>query len=219
MIRLIIVRHGNTFESGQTPVQVGLKTDLPLTEKGCLQAEYFAKYLEVKNIKPKAVYAGSLKRQVKTAQIVCKYLHIQDALKLNEPALNEIDYGLWEGLSTEDIQSKWPDDYANWTEESRWADGIFAQSLGHHIKAIQSWIKQLLQTYKANDCIIGVTSNGIMRLFQTFQTTQWQQLVHDRNMEKIKVKTGHFCDLLIDDDGSVQIQSWNVNPQDYLKDV
>ena len=37
-IRLILVRHGNTFEAGQKCVKVGSKTDMPLTAQGLRQA-------------------------------------------------------------------------------------------------------------------------------------------------------------------------------------
>ena len=33
-MRLILARHGNTFEAGETPVWVGAREDLPLTARG-----------------------------------------------------------------------------------------------------------------------------------------------------------------------------------------
>jgi broad specificity phosphatase PhoE len=46
-------------------------------------------------------------------------------LHLNEPALNEIDYGLWEGLSTEQITAKWPAEYEEWNDQAVWPTHIF----------------------------------------------------------------------------------------------
>ncbi len=47
MTRLVIVRHGNTFEAGEPPRRIGAGTDLPLTESGIDQARalgwHFAK--------------------------------------------------------------------------------------------------------------------------------------------------------------------------------
>ena len=34
MTRLVIVRHGNTFEAGEPPRRIGARTDLPLTATG-----------------------------------------------------------------------------------------------------------------------------------------------------------------------------------------
>ncbi|HAO37083.1 MAG TPA: histidine phosphatase family protein, partial [Hyphomonas sp.] len=38
MARLIIVRHGNTFDKGDTVTRVGGRTDLPLSASGLAQA-------------------------------------------------------------------------------------------------------------------------------------------------------------------------------------
>ena len=62
MIRLILMRHGNTFEAGQTPVQVGTRTDLPLTAQGLAQAKEMLNYLTAEGISPEAIFAGKLKR-------------------------------------------------------------------------------------------------------------------------------------------------------------
>ena len=37
MIRLIVVRHGNTFNKGDVILRVGARTDLPLTAEGMRQ--------------------------------------------------------------------------------------------------------------------------------------------------------------------------------------
>ena len=120
MIRLILARHGNTFEMGQTPIQVGARTDLPLTQQGRDQAEQIANFLHRQGIKPAAIFAGALKRQTESAQIIGKQLGIQ--IELNQEALTEIDYGPWEGLTSEEIVKQWPHEYARWTEEGRWAE-------------------------------------------------------------------------------------------------
>lgn len=57
-IRLILVRHGNTFDAGQTPTQVGARTDLSLTDQGRNQAHYFARYLASEQIQPQAISAS-----------------------------------------------------------------------------------------------------------------------------------------------------------------
>ena len=52
MITLVIARHGNTFESGETPRRVGARTDLPLTEKGRQQAQAIGHYLKEHDLIP-----------------------------------------------------------------------------------------------------------------------------------------------------------------------
>ena len=190
MIRLILMRHGNTFEAGEIPRQVGARTDLPLTSFGRSQGEVMGRYLLQEGISPKVIYAGKLKRQSESAQIIGTAL----GLKFKEaPALTEIDYGLWEGLPSEEIEAKWPKEYAEWTALGKWQSHIFQGSYEAHLQNIQNWLSDLRNQY-AGETVIGITSNGLLRFFKNE-----------------KVKTGHFCDLHLLEKGVV-ISRWNQNP-------
>ena len=46
MTTLIIARHGNTFNPGDTPTRVGKHTDMPLVEKGEAQGRALGRYLK-----------------------------------------------------------------------------------------------------------------------------------------------------------------------------
>jgi broad specificity phosphatase PhoE len=61
-MQLILARHGNTFESNETPTWVGAQNDLPLTAAGLKQAKNLALYIKNNNIKLDAVYCGPLRR-------------------------------------------------------------------------------------------------------------------------------------------------------------
>ncbi len=210
-IHLILVRHGNTFEQGQTPTQVGVRTDLLLTDQGRNQAEYFARYLAVKQIQPHAIYAGTLKRQIETAEILGGHFQVEDKIQLHEPALTEIDYGPWEGLTAEEIREKWPNEYKAWTEQSKWPE-LFGNTQKNHLREIEKWLNELRSIHAAGETVVGVTSNGIIRFFYTFQEKEWENLIQTHRMETLKVKTGHFCELLLFKN-SLQIKSWNKGPR------
>lgn len=184
------MRHGNTFEEGQTPVQVGARTDLSLTAHGLSQAEQMAKYLTEEGISPKAIFAGKLKRQTESARIIGAYfgLKFQDAR-----ALTEIDYGLWEGLSSEEIKAKWPKEYAEWNDWAKWQSHIFQGTYETHLKRIEEWLKLLRKTYEGT-AVVAITSNGLLRFFKNE-----------------KVRTGHFCEVHLLPDG-YKICNWNQNP-------
>ncbi len=201
-IRLILLRHGNTFEAGQTPTQVGARTDLPLTEEGRNQALYFARYLASEKIWPQAIYAGGLKRQIETAQITGRHLEVENKIQLHEPALTEIDYGAWEGLTADEIQKQWPSEYKAWATQSQWPK-LFDSTREGHLHGIKKWLQQLRDAHNPGETVVGVTSNGILRLFHSLQERD--------GIEELKVKTGHFCELLLEKD-RVQIQKWNQDP-------
>jgi len=187
VIRLILMRHGNTFEEGQTPVQVGARTDLPLTARGLCQAREMVKYLSAIGVSPDAIYAGKLKRQTQSAQIIGEFfgLKFQDA-----PALTEIDYGCWEGLSSKTIMSQWPKEYAEWNDQAKWQSHIFQGSYEGMRKNLDEWLNALRESYEEKT-VVAITSNGLLRFFKNE-----------------KVKTGHFCEIHLFRE-KIEIYSWN----------
>ena len=92
MTTLIIARHGNTFEKGQTPTRVGGRTDLPLTEKGLQQGTAIGEYLKGKGLIPDVVYASTLQRTQQTAKAAIKALGAPQPI-FPLKIFDEIDYG------------------------------------------------------------------------------------------------------------------------------
>ena len=72
MNRLLIARHGNTFKTGEVPVRVGLRTDIPLVDSGCAQAVMLGKFLRKHYPNLSAVYSGKLKRGYQNGMPGCK---------------------------------------------------------------------------------------------------------------------------------------------------
>lgn len=182
------MRHGNTFEEGQTPFQIGARTDLPLTAWGRKQAEKMGAFLLAHHLDPFAIFSGSLKRQKQSAEIIGNQFKI---IAEEEPALNEIDYGLWEGLTAQQIQEGWPRESAAWAE-GQWPAEIFNRSAESYLQKIQEWIHRISQ--EGEKTFFAVTSNGLLRFFQNQ-----------------KVKTGHFCELWVEN-GRWEVKSWNCDP-------
>lgn len=187
-MRLILMRHGNTFEKGDTPIQVGARTDLPLTSFGKEQAKRVLEYILKNRIDLRAIYTGTLRRQKESAEIIGK--HFKLSCQTTE-TLNEIDYGKWEGLPSETIKTKWPEEYSAWTHDAIWPKNIFNSSYAAFQKTLNNWLASLLKIHEKDATILGVTSNGLLRMF--------------RNE---KVKTGNFCELDLYP-GGFEIQSWN----------
>ena len=190
MILLILMRHGNTFEAGEVPIQVGARTDLPLTAFGRKQAEAMAHYLLAEGVAPQKIYAGGLKRQKDSAAIIGEKLGCKSVF---EPALTEIDYGAWEGLTGEEIGKKWPKEHLEWIE-GKWPERIFVGSEADYRGRVEKWLESLRGG--SEECVVAVTSNGVLRLFQNE-----------------KVKTGHFCELHLFET-SLKIVKWNKLPVD-----
>lgn len=96
MTKLLIIRHGNTFNANDTPTRVGCRTDLPLTSSGHAQGEKLRHYMVDNHLMPDVTYASALKRAQETA------CYLSDNV-LTDTRFNEIDHGPDENKTEADI--------------------------------------------------------------------------------------------------------------------
>lgn len=203
-ITLLLTRHGNTFESKDRPVMIGKKTDLPLTLKGLQQAQTIGQLFQHRPIK--AIFSGQLKRQMQTVEGINSQLLAKPKLSIIS-ALNEVDYGPWEGLPPEQVKTQWPKEYVAWTEQNRWQDGLFQEPFEHRKTQLQTWLRDLLNTFEPGNTVMAVTSGGILRIL--FNWFAFMSDTHGQN--SAKVGTGHYCVVHLNDHHWV-ISKWNVKP-------
>ena len=102
-MRVILARHGNTFDPGERPVWIGARTDLSLVAKGREQATKIGETLKAANLAPRRVLAGPLKRTRETARLALLAADASVDVEIDS-RLSEIDYGIWEGKSSDDIR-------------------------------------------------------------------------------------------------------------------
>jgi len=101
MTRLIVVRHGQTVWNLERKYQG--HSDIALTDKGLRQAEAVGARFADEKID--AVYASDLSRAFKTAECIAARHRLTVRVV---PALREIKFGDWEGLTYEQISAQWP---------------------------------------------------------------------------------------------------------------
>ncbi len=110
--RIYLVRHGQT-QSNKEGRYTG-HTDVPLTADGLAQARRLAERL--KGLEPfEAFYVSDLSRSVHTAEILAETLK-PESFNVT-PKLRESNFGLWEGLTVEEIKARYPDLFARWRED------------------------------------------------------------------------------------------------------
>lgn len=107
MKKLFLVRHGESEWNKLKKVQ-GQK-DIPLTEKGIEQAKLIGKRLINEGIEK--IYTSDLKRAYDTARIIGKMLNIK---VIPSKELREINFGIWEGLTSDIIKSKFSKEHELW---------------------------------------------------------------------------------------------------------
>ncbi len=111
LIRLLLVRHGVT-EWNQAGRYQGHQ-DVPLSEAGREQAGRVGERLRGEAIT--AAYSSDLQRAQETASIILgeRNLPLQTT-----PALREIGFGAWEGLTAQEVSQRYPEEWAAWIQNS-----------------------------------------------------------------------------------------------------
>ncbi len=102
MTRVIFVRHGETSWNHSKRYQG--HSDIPLNEKGLQQAKLVARRLKGESIR--AVYSSDLTRAIQTAEAIASKHSLRPMIL---PELREVNFGLWEGLTYEEIMADWPE--------------------------------------------------------------------------------------------------------------
>jgi probable phosphoglycerate mutase len=108
---IYLVRHAQT-QSSLIDAFNG-QHELPLTARGREQAKALGRRLS--QVKFAAVYRSPLDRTRETAALVAPAF-AENLVIL--PGLSELDYGAWEGLSSQDAERKWPAEFAAWREDA-----------------------------------------------------------------------------------------------------
>jgi probable phosphoglycerate mutase len=108
--RLLLVRHGATTLSAED--RFAGATDIPLSDDGRAQAAALAERLRDDPIS--AIYCSPMRRTLETASIIAAPHQLAP---ISRPALREIDHGHWEGLTRQDVESRFKDEYARWEED------------------------------------------------------------------------------------------------------
>jgi broad specificity phosphatase PhoE len=104
--RLFLVRHGTTVLNVQNRYRG--RRDIPLDAQGYQDAVDAARRLS--SVGLTAVYTGPLRRAIATAQIIADAAGVPDLRILH--GLNNLDYGVWEGMTAEEAAAYDPEAFA-----------------------------------------------------------------------------------------------------------
>ena len=108
--RLLLVRHGSTALTAENRFSGSVGVDL--AEEGRDQARQLSRRLAADKIS--AIYTSPLSRTVETASI----LAAPHRLELEKrDGLREISHGHWEGLTRDEVEQKFGDEYSSWESD------------------------------------------------------------------------------------------------------
>ncbi|MDI3280540.1 MAG: alpha-ribazole phosphatase [Bacillota bacterium] len=107
---LVLVRHGETAWNKAGRIQG--QRDVPLSEEGLRQAALLGQRLSGAPLA--AVYSSDLARARRTAEEIAA----RRALAVEVvPALREMSYGRWEGLTLREVEERFPEELARYRQD------------------------------------------------------------------------------------------------------
>ncbi|MEW6173039.1 MAG: alpha-ribazole phosphatase [Bacillota bacterium] len=153
--RIYLIRHGETIWNHALRYQG--HADIALNERGILQAEALARRLEVERFA--AFFSSDLCRALDTARIIARP-HGGGVKTL--PALREIDFGEWEGLTRDEIKAGFPEVSQQWwtTPCSTRLPG--GETLSEVTERAVGALKQIAASHKDEQVVV-VSHGGVIR--------------------------------------------------------
>ena len=151
MTTILLARHGETDWNRERRVQG--HTDRPLTAEGRRQAAVLAEQLV--DDPPDAVYSSDLVRAHETARIVAERLGL-DVVVL--PELRERDFGTWEGLTDDEILSRFPE-----AHNGPWGD---AETREEMLERVREAVARIAAAHPDGRVLV-ITHGGPVRVLLT----------------------------------------------------
>ena len=194
MGRVYIVRHGNTFDKGDTILRVGGRTDLPLSKSGKLQAGALSKAFHYTEFS--AAFSSDLKRTKETAEEILG----EQAYALAD-FLTEIDYGPDEGQPEQDVIARLGQEAIDkWDSEALPPDGWEVD-----VEGLRSAWQAFLASCETHANTLVVTSNGVARFLLDV-------IECDRTVP-LKLRTGSYGIVELKATGPALLD-WDIRPED-----
>lgn len=194
--RIFIIRHGNTFASSADACRIGAGTDIALVDSGHAQAVRLGQWFAARNLPVRTLLSSPLLRARQTAAPIADAIgHAPDGTR---DWLSEIDHGPDEGRPESEVVARvGARAIADWDAQGIAPSGWVVDADAR----MAAWRAFFAETGEGADLL--VTSNGAAR---------FALLALGLSPATLKLRTGAFGELVIDDEGAVQLRSWDERP-------
>lgn len=188
-MKLIVVRHGQSVYNAEKRKQGSL--DVPLSKLGEQQADKLAEFL--KNEKIDEIFSSPMQRALITAEKINKYHNLK--INVDKRLTNRI-YGIFDGLTQDEIKQRYPDDYNEYIMRKR--DDIFVvpggESFVDVMKRINGFITDNLDPNSKKTCLIFSHSGEIRALVRVILNLSHKELAE---LIKDDIASAENCSLTI----------------------
>jgi len=153
--RIYFVRHGET--SWNAIMKIQGHSDVFLSDRGREQAEMLAQRLS--NEKIHCFYSSDLARACETARIVAQP-HEMDVI--TTPALRELNFGVWEGLTVKEIEETYPGQIKSWWTNPLNTHIPQGETLSEMTERCVNEVKNIIKEHN-NETVLVVAHGGVIR--------------------------------------------------------
>ena len=163
-MKLLLTRHGETDWNLMKRIQGS--TDTRLNETGIQQAAQLAARLKDSADRPNRIYTSRYRRASQTAQIIADSLQLPCT---TVPGLEEISFGLWEGLTWDQVEEQYPEEFRLWYDNRRYQAPPGGESYQTLVERVIPALQQIIRQEggpEADTCILAVTHSAVLISFQ-----------------------------------------------------
>src|SRR3989338_6655939 len=152
---ILLIRHAQSKGNETNTVQG--QTDEGLSELGKSQALNLTEYFNSGDLN--AIYSSDLRRAVETAEPTAKKLNLEIKKDID---LREADFGIWEGLTYEEVKNKYSDEYNKW-HKNYYIRPSWFESFESHYKRVKKALEKILNAHQLNDKVAVFTHGGSIK--------------------------------------------------------
>ena len=191
---IYITRHGQTVWNTEKRMQGW--SDSPLTELGIQQARWLEERL--KDTKLDAIYSSPINRALSTANIMNSKRNIPLYTDLR---LKEINMGIWEGLTQDEIQKSYSKELYNFWNVPQLYNPYDGETFYQIRQRTEEFIKEIISKNIGKDILIvthTITLKAIMSFFQnTLIEDFWgPPFIHPTSLTAVRAENENFKVLL-----------------------
>ena len=153
---IYLIRHGHLINSHQG-VYNGQR-DIGLSLKGIAQTIATAAWFKDKPVR--AIYSSDLCRAYDGAKIIAVSLRLE---VVPEKAFRERDFGLWEGLTAEEIRTSYKEAWDNWIADPVATGPPDGESMQNMQDRILTKLKEIIEQHRGEEIIL-LSHAGVNRI-------------------------------------------------------
>lgn len=205
---LLLWRHARTAYNSQARLQGQI--DIPLDEVGHWQARTAAARLAAR-YRPVRVVASDLARAVQTAEYLARALDVP--VELDE-RLRERSFGRWEGLTGQEIEASWPQEFRVWRGRGD-PEGVGAETRAEVAARVAAGVRDQVARTEGDGTLVLVSHGaaiGSVVAELLGQAPAWRGLVGMHN--------AHWAELVAapEAEPAWRLLGYNVGPTDASSD-